>query len=197
MAGERLAGSILKKYLAEVGKPVAESAGKFLGNAAEQTTNLVAAPIVSNITGNIANVADAPGIRGKIAEFIGDIDPAFVGRTAGKVAEIAGGAGTALTLDMLSNIGQRQTQTPSKQQIDPRQKTAYNAMFAQQMQATQGMQPVYAPSPMQQFTPQGRLISEQGNNKVVQQYYYNPSDPLTAAARMYASMPKMSFPSVV
>jgi hypothetical protein len=193
MAGERLAGTLLSQYLKQFGKQAAAGASKYVGTAAEKAATQAAAPFIRDI----ADVADAPGMRGRVAGFVGSIDPSLVGGVTGKVAEAGTGAGTALTFDVLSNMGQRPVQTPSKQQVDPRQQAAYNAMFTQQMQATQGMQPAYAPSPVQQVLPQGRLISEQGNNRTVQQYYYNPSDPLTAAAKIYASMPKMSFPSVL
>jgi hypothetical protein len=195
MAGERLAGTLLSQYLKQFGKQAAAGAGKYVGTAAEEAATKAATPFIRNI--NIADAAKAPGMKGRVAGFVNSIDPSFVGGVTGKVAEAGTGAGTALIFDVLSSMGQHPVQTPSKQQVDSRQQAAYNAMFTQQMQATQGMQPAYAPSPMQQFTPQGRLISEQGNNRVVQQYYYNPSDPLTAAAKIYASMPKMSFPSVL
>ena len=193
MAGERLAGTLLSQYLKTFGKQAAAGAGKYVGTAAEQAAAQAAAPFIMDA----ADMVDAPGIGGRVAGFIGGMDPEFIGSAAGKIAEAGAGAGTAVTFDMLSNLGRSSAQSPSKQQVDPRQQAQYNSMFAQQMQAMQGMQPRYAPPIAQQAAGQGRLISEQGNNRVVQQYYYNPSDPLTAAAKMYSSMPKVSFPSVI
>ena len=193
MAGERLAGTLLSQYLKTFGKQAAAGAGKYVGTAAEQAAAQAAAPFIKDA----ADMVDAPGIGGRVAGFIGGMDPEFIGSAAGKIAEAGAGAGTAVTFDMLSNLGRSSAQSPSKQQVDPRQQAQYNSMFAQQMQAMQGMQPRYAPPIAQQAAGQGRLISEQGNNRVVQQYYYNPSDPLTAAAKMYSSMPKVSFPSVI
>ena len=193
MAGERLAGTLLSQYLKTFGKQAAAGASKYVGTAAEQAAAQAAAPFIMDA----ADMVDAPGIGGRVAGFIGGMDPEFIGSAAGKIAEAGAGAGTAVTFDMFSNLGRSSAQSPSKQQVDPRQQAQYNSMFAQQMQAMQGMQPRYAPPIAQQTAGQGRLISEQGNNRVVQQYYYNPSDPLTAAAKMYSSMPKVSFPSVI
>ena len=187
MAGERLAGQFLSKAL-----------NKALPKIGQYATYLApASAVAEKVTPFIEGMGDyvaAPGIRGNVAQFISGLNPQVIGQAtqdlAGFGGEIAAGAG----FDAIRGLMNKSPQNPSKQQIDPRQQARYNAMFMQQMQMGQGMQPNYAPAPMEQAAQQGRLIAQQGNNRIVSQYYYNPSDPLTAAAKIYAAMPKTSFP---
>lgn len=181
-----MAGKVLSKALGRTLPAI----GKFV----KATVTPQVAENIAPVLGSISEYADAPGIRGRAAQFIGGLNPETVGQAAGEVAGMGTEVGASAAVDALMGMRKPSPQQPSSQQIDPRQQAHYNAMFAQHMQMSGGMQPAYAPSPMEQATPPGRLIAQQGNNRTVSQYYYNPSDPLTAAAKIYASMPKTSFP---
>ena len=117
----RLAGTLLSKYLGELGGQAVKTAAPAVGGAVERAAL------------GVAEYADAPGVRGKVAGFLAHTP---VAQTLGKTAEVGTGLATAVTVGALQEALTRPRQQEQKKgpYVTPRQQAEYNAMFLAQMQ---------------------------------------------------------------
>jgi hypothetical protein len=177
MAGERLAGSVLSSYLSKLGNQAVSSVGPAVGGFVKNAATNAATNAVMQAAGHV----DAPGLLGSAAQVMSGLNPAKVGSAAGTAANIGSSLVTAAAADALKNA---MLPTTAPVYPTPRQRAGYNQM----MQASMYPPGAYA-------VPQNIPVnaSNQQSEKATTQVYYNPNEAVTAAAKMYAAMPKMQF----